>query len=146
MALFNVLEPPDGKPDGVVFIPEGFSWAALVFTVIWALVHRMWVVAAVLFAGLTGVALAEAQGLIGPELASIIHFAISLLFGFEARRLWALSLTRAGFSQAGLIEATSLEAAELAYFASRAPAVAAPAMPVRIPAHPGDTLGIFGNV
>ena len=145
MSLFNVLEPPDGKPDRVVFIPEGFSWAALVFTVFWALFHRMWVVAALLFAGLTGVALAEAQGLIGAELASITHFAISLLIGFEARRLEVLSLMRAGYTQAGLIEATSLEAAELAYFASRAPAVAAASTPVRLAAHPADTLGIFGN-
>jgi hypothetical protein len=146
MSLFNVLEPPDGKPDRVVFIQEGFSWAALVFTVFWALFHRMWVVATVLFAGVTGIAVAEAQDLIGPEFASIMHFAISLLFGFEARRLKVLSLMRAGFTQAGLIEATSLEAAELAYFASRAPAVAVASKPVRLPADTGDTLGIFGNV
>lgn len=146
MALFNVLEPPDGNPQRVAFIREGFSWEALVFTVFWALFHRMWVVAALLFAGFAVIAVAEAWALIGPDLAGIMNFAIALLFGFEARKLQSLSLERAGFRQAGLIEATGLEAAELSYFASRAPAVPAPAAPLRMPAQPADTLGIFGNV
>lgn len=147
MAVFNILEPADGKPDRVVFIREGFSWGALIFTVLWALFHRMWVVAALLFAGFALVAVAEASALIGTELASIINFAIAILFGFEARRLQSLSLERAGFRPAGLIEATTLEAAELSYFANRArvPSIAVP-VSVRIPAHATDTLGIFGNV
>ncbi len=146
MALFNVLEPPDGKPERVLFIREGFCWSALIFTVLWALLHRMWVVAALLFTAFAVVMLVEALGLIGPVLAGITHFTISLLFGFEARRLQSLSLERSNFQPVGLIEATSLEAAELSYFASRTRSASVPAVPARIPAHPSDTLGIFGNV
>lgn len=146
MALFNVFEPPDGKLERVVFISEGFCWSALFFTVFWAVFHRMWVVAGLLFAVFVLASLVEAWDLIVPVFAMVIHFAISLLFGFEARRLQSLSLERAGFRLAGLIEATSLEAAELAYFASRGRSTPVSAVPVRIPAHPLDTLGIFGNV
>lgn len=146
MALFNILEAPDGQPERVAFIREGFSWGALIFTVLWALFHRMWVVAALLFVIFTAVAVAEVRDLIGPELGAAINFAIALLFGFEARRLQSLSLERAGFRPTGLIEATSLEAAELSYFASRASAMSVPAASVRLPAHSADTLGIFGNV
>lgn len=146
MAIFDILEPPDGKPEGVVFIPEGFSWAALVFTMFWAMFHRMWMVAAVLFAVYAGVAVAEASNLIGPVLGSAIHIGISLLFGFEARRLKSLSLVRAGFRPVGLVEATSLEVAELTYFAGRGRAVATRPISLRGPAQAPDTLGIFGNV
>lgn len=146
MALFNILEPADGKPERVMFIREGFSWGALIFTVLWALFHRMWVVAACLFAVIAVVAMAESRELLGPALGAALNLAIAVIFGFEARRLQSLSLERAGFRPVGLIEATSLEAAELSYFATRAPAMPAPASPMRIPAHTADTLGIFGNV
>ena len=146
MAIFNVLEPPDGNPQRVAFIREGFSWGALVFTVLWALFHRMWLVAAMLFVGFAVVAVAEAWGLMGPVLAGAVNFAIALLFGFEARKFQSMSLERAGFRPAALIEATGLEAAELAYFAGRAPAMPVSAASVRLPGQPVDTLGLFGNV
>ena len=52
----------------------------------------------------------------------------------------AVALERAGYRRAGLIQATEHEAAELSYFAGRAPA------PARYRGAPPDTLGIFGNV
>ena len=49
MKIYTVLEPPDGKSERVAFVPEGFSWGALMFGLLWALWHRMWVVALLLF-------------------------------------------------------------------------------------------------
>ena len=147
MAVFTVLEPADGKPDRVIFIREGFSWGALIFTVLWALFQRMWVVAALLFAVFAAVALVESLGLIGAGLADVINIGIALVFAFEARRLRVMSLERSGFRPGGLIEATNIEAAELGYFASRtSSAASARVQPLRFPAAPADTLGIFGNV
>lgn len=149
MTLYTVLEAPDGKADRVTLIPEGIVWAALVFTIFWALWQRMWVVAAVLFAAWAGIMLAVGYGLITPVLASFVELALSLIFALEARRLQVMSLERAGFRRAGLIQASSLEAAELAYFGSRAPAApAAAASPEPTPYRgaPQDTLGLFGNV
>lgn len=145
MAIFTVLEPPDGKPDRVVFSPEGFAWAAAVFTFIWALWHRMWVVAALLFTTYAALTIAASAELISGVLASAMQFGISFIFGLEARSLRIMALERAGFRRSGLIQASGLEAAELAYFAGRAPATPAPAnAPYR--GGPADTLGIFGNV
>jgi hypothetical protein len=69
MTIFTVLEPPDGKPDRVAFVPEGFAWGALIFTFIWALWQRLWVAAAVLFAALAGLSAAVGLELLGPGLA-----------------------------------------------------------------------------
>jgi hypothetical protein len=145
MALFTVLEPPDGKPDRVAFIPEGFAWPAVLLTFFWALWHRMWVVAAILFALFTALSLAVAYEVLGPGLGSLLQFGLSLIFGLEARRLQESSLLRAGYRRAGLIEASRFEAAELAYFAERAPPPA-PSAPARYRNAPEDTLGIFSNV
>lgn len=145
MKLFTVLEPPDGKPERVAFIREGFAWAALAFTVFWALWHRMWMVAALLFAISSTLTIATNIELLGPGLAAILHFAVALLFAFEARDLQVKSLERVGFRRAGLIQASTKESAELAYFASRAP-LGPELAPSRIRAAHDDTLGIFGNV
>ena len=145
MTIFTVLEPQDGKPDRVVFVPEGFAWGGFAFTFIWALWHRLWVVAALVFALTAGLSAAVNFELLGPGLGGLLQFGISFLFGFEARQLQLRSLERAGFRRAGLIEASSLEAAELVYFTGRAPALPVPASP-RYRAAPEDTLGIFSNV
>lgn len=140
MTLYTVLEPPDADPGKVAFLPEGFSWGALVFTVLWALFHRLWLVAALIFAGFTLLNVAVQLDMLDPTIASLLQIGVALLLGFEGRNLQASALERAGYRRTGLIQATERDAAELAYFAGRAPA------PVRYRGAPPDTLGIFGNV
>lgn len=145
MALFTILEPPDNKPDRVAVIPEGFAWGAFLFTFFWAMWQRMWVAAALLFVVFTALSLAVASEVLGPGFGSLLQFGLSLIFGLEARRLQESALLRTGFRRAGLIQASSLEAAELAYFAGRAPPP--PSTPaIRYRGGPEDTLGIFSNV
>ncbi len=145
MALFNILEAPDGNPDRVVAVKEGFSAGALVFTVFWALWQRMWVVAAVLFALFAIIAFAVNALNFNPVAASVLQAAIALVFGFEARRLRIMSLERAGFHAKGLIEASNREVAELDYFMGRQIHPAKVPPPILPPAS-HDTLGLFGNV
>lgn len=145
MKIYTVLEAADSKPEHVAFIPEGFSWPALVLTVVWALWQRMWVVAGLLFAVTALLTIGTNLGLLGEGPATLLQFGIALLFGFEARGLQVSSLEAAGYRRAGLIQASGREAAELAYFAGRAPVTPAQA-PTRLMAAPEDTLGIFGNV
>lgn len=145
MTIYAVLEPPDGSPERVTFVPEGFSWGALAFSFIWALWHRLWVVAALLFTLSTAFTIAANLELLGPGLASFLQLGISMLFAFEARGLQVNSLERAGFRPAGLIQASSPEAAELIYFNDRPPSAArTPAS--RLRAGQDDPLGIFSNV
>lgn len=145
MKVFSVLEPPDAKPERVAFVAEGFSWGALALTFLWALWHRMWFVAAVLFALSSALTVASNLELLRPGLAALLQGGIALVFAFEARALQVLSLERAGYRRSGLIQASNEEAAELAYFAGRASFVAAP-MSARLRSQQDDPLGIFGNV
>jgi hypothetical protein len=145
MAHFTVLEAPDGNPDRITTVKEGFSAGALVFTVFWALWHRMWVVAVVLFVLFVAVASAVATQVLDPAVAGVLEAAIAVLFGFEARSLHLMSLERAGYRVVGLISTTSREAAELDYFMSRRREQLKPPPPILPPAA-HDTLGLFGNV
>ena len=145
MALYTVLEPPDRKPERVAFIPDEVAWGGFVFTYLWAAWHRMWLVAALLLAVTTALAVAVSLEVLNPWVGLVVQFAIALLFALEARQLQVKALERAGFRRAGLVAASNLEAAELDYFASRSLPPAPPA-PARYRAAPDDTLGIFGNV
>jgi len=145
MARYTVLESPDEKPDRVAVVPEGFAWGGLVFTFLWAAWHRMWVVAAVMFAAYAALTAAIGLKALDPGLGALIQLGIALIFGFEARQLQVMSLERSGFRRAGLIQASGPEAAELAYFAGKTPSPP-PSAPSRYRAAAEDTLGIFGNV
>lgn len=150
MALFTVLESPSGRPDKVALIREGFSFWAAMFTVFWALSKRMWVVAVLLFAVFVGLALAQQMFRLDSMLLSATELAVSLIFGFQARTLQELSLTRAGYRAVSTVSANNHEAAELQYFASLATdagplAVSTPPrlmLPAVSPQH--DALGLFG--
>ena len=144
MALFNVFEHPTGDPSRAVFVKEGYAFAALIFTVLWALWHRLWVVAAILFVILTALNLAAGQWGLQPAVAGLLETAVGLIFGFEARRLWAMSLERSGYRNMGLVEGSNREAAELAYFQEKPRVKESIAATHRHPvAH--DTLGLFGT-
>lgn len=145
MALFNILEAPNSDPDRVIVVREGFSSAALIFTVFWTLWHRMWIATAVLIALLAGISLAVTLLGLNPILATALEAALGLILGLEAANLRVMSWQRSGYRLAGLVEASNQEAAELKYFMTRKRPLVSARAPVLPPAS-HDTLGLFGNV
>lgn len=149
MTVFNVFERPGQGPDTAVLVPEGFSSRAFLFSFLWALWHRMWIVAAILVALLAALALAVSYLGLPPLAASGLDLGIALIFGHEANNLRCLGLRWAGYDEASVIVADSLEAAELehafAHVSPQQPRPFAPPPPRPMQA-PADTLGLFGNV
>jgi hypothetical protein len=145
MTLYTVLEPPDGNPDKVKFVAEGFSRAGFLLTFLWALWLRMWFVAALLFLTVTMISVASVAEVIDPTTAVVMQLGIMMIVGFEGRMFQVMSLERSGYRVSGLVEATRLEVAETAYFAHRKPR---PPKPVSgsYRGQPHDMLGMFGNV
>ena len=45
----HILPGADALEDAPLLVREGFCWPAAIFTVFWALWHRMWLVAGLLF-------------------------------------------------------------------------------------------------
>lgn len=148
MALYTVHRRAGDAPDKATFVRDGFSFGAFVLGIIWALWHRMWLVAAVLLLLDGALSLAAYFGL--PEtVLALTNFAIALIFGFEARGLQRLSLAAAGKPEVAVTAGQQLEEAELRYFLTLPPSwpAAAPGS-VPFPASPGahDALGLFGKV
>ena len=100
-------------------VKEGFSWPAFFFSFLWALWHRMWLVAL----GLLGVEIAAGlgAGALGLSAAGqgVLTLGFAVVIGFVAndfRRGW---LARKGFSLAGVAAAEGRDAALRRFLDSR---------------------------
>ncbi|MBI1260224.1 MAG: DUF2628 domain-containing protein [Rhizobiales bacterium] len=136
MRTYSVHElhgaPIDG--DGIVFVREGFSWAAFFFNWIWALWNRLWL-AAVAYLGLS-IGLAALIPFFGLDqlAALIISIGIQFFFAVEANDIRRWTLEARGYREIGIVSAGSEAEAELKFFGtwegpSKPPASLRPAAP-----------------
>ncbi len=92
MALYTVHLPPETgdrvvDAQGAVFVPEAFSWGALIFGPLWLLINRAWF-GLLVWLAFTAVMLAAGYALHPPEgLISSALLVIAIFFGFEGRQL-----------------------------------------------------------
>ncbi|MCH7864817.1 MAG: DUF2628 domain-containing protein [Proteobacteria bacterium] len=112
----------------LLVVKEGFSWPAFFLSFLWALWHRLWVPAAVIF--LAGAAI----GLLGAKLHldSLSQWALSLglaaIVGYLGNDLRRRRLDRQGFALADVSSGDDADAALLRYLDSE-PALAADLKP-----------------
>ncbi len=155
MAVFTVHQPPvgprAGAPDPVrfTFVRDGFYVWGFLFSVLWLLRHRLWI-AALLFASLAvlldiGLRLAG----FGGTMRFLAFVALAFLVGLEGATLRRWTLTRRGWTPAGVVIADDEDEAERRYFREagfdRAPAQPAPTpVPSRMaPTRAEDVIGSF---
>ena len=118
MRSYTLHVPTEARPgetiglDRAVLVPDGFSWPAFAFTVLWFLFHRLWIAALIVLVGL--IALAGAGIVLGlPSGAGLIAVLLaSLLIGFEASSLRRWTLARHGWPARDAVIAASREEAE----------------------------------
>lgn len=105
MRVFTVHTPPAGNVSAgevmPMLVPEGFSWAALLFGPLWLLAHRLWWPAAALFVA------SLLLGFVSPWAAA----GLQLLFAFEAEDVRRWLLARQGWQVAGVVAAADAGAA-----------------------------------
>jgi hypothetical protein len=100
----------------VELVKEGFNWYAALFSVIWALWNRMWLVA-LGFVVVEVVASAVLTLLgVGDLVQSVVSVGIAVLFGFLGNDLRRWTLTRTGFQDRGVVAGQNHEAAMLRFF------------------------------
>lgn len=147
MTIYAVYAPPppdDDNADRIVFVRDGFSWAAMLFGPLWLIAHRLWLALLGLLAA--GLVVGALSWLSGHDL-SAVELLIALWLGFEGRAIRRWTLERAGYSLVGVVEADSREGAELRFFdrwPARRPDIRPPSGGPRPVASPGPyPLGLF---
>lgn len=118
LQIYTVHTNPSQSPrDAVpVFLREGFNWYAFLFTFVWALYHRLWLVASLIFGFNIAVGFLQSSGLISQESAYIILIASQVIMGFEGNDWVRSKLTRRGYITAGIISGDSLLRAQQRFF------------------------------
>lgn len=113
MRVYTVHEPPNpptglrDRAERLVFVREGFSWAAALFGPLWMLAHRMWLVLIGYIALQLGSEAALAALRASPEWMMTAFIAIQLAVGFEAAGLRRWTLARKGWRMVGSVTGDS---------------------------------------
>ncbi len=103
MRIYTVHYRPEAGGGDIVPIKEGFCWPAFMFGPLWALWHRLWMVALALvaFIALLGAAIA----VFAPNAATALALAVgvAVAVGGTANDLRRATLERRGFSEEGVV-------------------------------------------
>lgn len=112
------------KPDEAVtidrlrFVPESFQFYAFIFTIFWAIYHRMWRftgVILVLNAIIAGFAF-SIGGLESQIVTTILQMGVQLWCGFSANDFMRAHLKRQGFITYALVSGENVMRAEQRFF------------------------------
>ena len=112
MRVYTVYRPPGPTAgDEPILIREGFSWPAFLFTGLWALWHRLWLVALALFAAQAALGLALVFAGLGDATRIAAGLGIAFLIGCGAQDWRRAGLARRGAAFEGLVAANDADAA-----------------------------------
>ncbi|MEE7476345.1 DUF2628 domain-containing protein [Methylobacterium hispanicum] len=149
MRSYTLHLPPEARPgeayglDRAVIVPDGFSWAAFAFSVVWFLFHRLWIAALLVAAGLALVAAGGyALGLSRPA-ATLVSLLVGVLIGLEASSLRRWTLARRGWPVRDAVLAGSPAEAEAKAMARWLDPATRPPAPQR-PAFAGERGPVIG--
>ena len=102
-------------------VKDGFSWPAFVFSFIWALWHRMWLVAAAIFVAEFAVGMLVGLTGFGGIVNTAVSLGMALVVGWLANDLLRDHLERRGLSDLGAVIAESGDDAIERYFTENTP-------------------------
>ena len=122
MRTYTVHERPDPAADrvdraeGLVFVKDGFSWAAAVFAPIWLLVHRLWWPLLGYVAVSAALQLPQLVFTVDQHWLGLAAFAFNVLIGFEADTLRRWGLERRGWHTVGTVSGKTAAECERRFF------------------------------
>lgn len=131
MSVYTVHEPPlraaeaAPNPERFVFVRDGFYFGAFLFSVLWMLWHRMWLILLIYVVVVAGLEAVLRYFGFSSLLLAFIGLLLALLVGIEAATLRRFKLSRRGWKNIGVVRGDNLEDAERRFFEvwlSRAPA------------------------
>ncbi len=128
------VKPADRNAEDAIFVPDAFSWGGFILTGYWVLWNRMWIV------GIIVIAVLLLGTVLPPAMQFLVNVSIGVFLGLHGNDLLGWSLKRRGFSVIGLSAGSTLEEAELRFYAD---GVSAPSLPAPV-FKDFDALGLFG--
>ena len=123
MRVYTYHERPGASPleDEPVLVREGFSWPAALFSVFWALWHRLWLAALVLF--VLGSALEAGLAFLGadPAAEAAVMIGFAAIVGYCANDWRRARLGKQGYRLAGIVTADTMDTARRRWLDQHSP-------------------------
>lgn len=122
MIVYTVHEPPHPLADRVdraealVFIRDGFSWAAAIFGPFWMLASGLWLVALIYIVGVVLLEIALNVSGLAAGWGALTSIAINVALGFEAASLRRWTLERRGWQLVGTVAGRTRAEGERRFF------------------------------
>ena len=144
MRTYTIHEHPSPVADRIeraerlVFVKDGFSWAAALFAPLWFLLHRLWWPLAAYVAISAAFEVAQTTMSVDRRWLGLAAFALNLLIGFEADTLRRWGLERRGWRMIGTVTGVSEVECERRYFDSWLPTQPILTSPGTAPPPPDD--------
>ena len=127
MRFYTIHAPrrPWAGPDTAIAearaVKDGFSWPAFVFSFLWALWHRLWLVAVLIFVAEFAIGLLVGLVGFGGTVNAAVSLGMALVVGWLANDLRRDHLERRGLADLGIVMAASGEDAIERYFTETTP-------------------------
>jgi hypothetical protein len=118
VTVYTVHEPPNAPADRLdrgerlVFVEDGFSWLAALFTPFWMIANRMWLALLLYLAAVFALVLVLLAFGMTFEWIQVAVLALHLAIGSEAGSLQRWALQRSGWRTLGAVTGRSLEECE----------------------------------
>ena len=109
----------NARDGGLVLVRDGFSWLAFLFSVPWALYHRLWRVAGGLFVLQVALAALMLWAGLNEAQQGIVSLAVALAVGLAADEFRRGGLKRRGYAFEEIVMAENMDAATRRYLDAR---------------------------
>lgn len=129
VSAFTVHEPPQisgtrlERAESLLFVADGFSWRAALFSPFYLLVRGQWLALAAYAAAAVVLWVLLAAAGAGNEWFTLIFIVLNVIAGFEASELKRWSLGRAGWQEIATVSGRGQEDAERRFFEAWLPSV-----------------------
>ena len=101
--------------ENILVVKEGFCWPAFLFTMLWAIWQRLWLVAAGLLSiSLITIFILDRLGA-DQSVILIIYFGITMVFGYHANDFRRTKLKQIGYLERGVVCGVTEDAAVWRY-------------------------------
>ncbi len=112
----HVKPGPRNAAQAPVFVREGFSFPAFIFTLAWSLYYRLWVVSALMLGFNVLVMWTEQEGLLTQPSVFVLLLAMQIFIGFHGNDWRRRALGKRGYITTAVVTGDSRLRAELRYF------------------------------
>ncbi|MGI9481272.1 MAG: DUF2628 domain-containing protein [Hyphomicrobiales bacterium] len=104
------------RPEKLVFVPEAFSWLALIIPFFWLLFQRLWIVAAIYFSIVVVLSAVAVSLNLSSWATLVLNAGLHLFMGLEGNGLRRWALQRRGYKMIDIVNGKTKADCEVAFF------------------------------